>query len=174
MFRTVCKVLICGLHSFIAKSLDELASAALREGGIAETLSVLRAAADYDATPPSAARERDVLRQIVRDEARHAALAWRTVAWACATRGRELVAALRRVVDDEATSTTGDDERDAFDQLVRPLAAQLIAVDAWARVSVAAEARDAAAASLFDAATSSASASLRRIAIKAVLTSLTD
>eukprot|EP01108_Squamamoeba_japonica_P004384 TRINITY_DN3466_c0_g1_i3.p3 TRINITY_DN3466_c0_g1~~TRINITY_DN3466_c0_g1_i3.p3 ORF type:complete len:289 (+),score=128.99 TRINITY_DN3466_c0_g1_i3:1051-1917(+) len=74
------------------QSLRQLALAALDEGGIAETLSVLRAAADYDrlvaaggaASTALAQLERDTLLGIVRDETRHAALAWRTVAWASA------------------------------------------------------------------------------------------
>ena len=73
------------------QSLRELALAALEEGGIAETLSVLRAADQYDrliATGEAQSAldqlERDTLLGIVRDETRHAALAWRTVAWASA------------------------------------------------------------------------------------------
>jgi hypothetical protein len=75
-------------------SLSELAVATVEEGCINETLAALRAAIDLDAV--SEPLERAALERIVADEARHAELAWRTVAWALEAGGapvREAVAA---------------------------------------------------------------------------------
>lgn len=61
--------------------------AALMEGGIAETLSVLESARQLDDDVDRnelTLNERAGLLTIVSDELRHAALAWRTVAWASA------------------------------------------------------------------------------------------
>ncbi len=64
----------------LADDLAAFAEATAREGCVAETLSALQMAAARDrATDPA---ERAALAVIARDEARHAALAWRTVRWA--------------------------------------------------------------------------------------------
>jgi hypothetical protein len=61
---------------------EEIVYAAAREGCVGETLSALVAQAACDvATEPSV---RAALQEIVADELRHAELAWRFVAWACA------------------------------------------------------------------------------------------
>ncbi len=63
----------------LADDLAAFAAATAREGCVAETLSALQMAAARDrATDPA---ERAALAVIARDEARHAALAWRTVRW---------------------------------------------------------------------------------------------
>jgi hypothetical protein len=78
----------------IAGTLAELAARVVEEGCVEETLSAAAAAAMLSrATDPAV---RSVLEAIVRDENRHAALAWRTARWAVATGGedaREAVAA---------------------------------------------------------------------------------
>ena len=106
------------------QSIDALARAALAEGGIAETLSVLDAAREYDETDD--AQERTVLRMVVADELRHAALAWRTVVWASQVSPNRdtLLANLRRDVAAQAQS-----HRD-FGDVIAPLAARLLSDNA--------------------------------------------
>jgi hypothetical protein len=60
-------------------SLGDIAEALVREGCVGETLAAVDAAARLAlATDPAV---RAALEEIVRDESRHAALAWRTLAW---------------------------------------------------------------------------------------------
>lgn len=78
----------------VQADLVALAVATVREGCVAETLSALQMAEARDRAEDEG--ERAVLAGIARDEARHAALAWRTVAWAVRVGGtpvREAVAA---------------------------------------------------------------------------------
>ncbi len=76
-----------------APTLPEVAAATVREGCIGETLSALLAQEQLAvATDPGA---RHVLEHIFADEARHAALAWRFVAWALGCGGHEV----RRAVE---------------------------------------------------------------------------
>jgi hypothetical protein len=95
-----------------APSLARLAADTFVEGCVEETLGAViaerRLAAERDP------RVRGVLRMRARDEARHAALAWRTVAWAAA-RDPGVLAAL--------PAPAGDDP--AIDGLVRPLLLEL-------------------------------------------------
>jgi hypothetical protein len=63
-----------------ARGLADIAVAALVEGGVGETLAAVRAATAADEEPDPAVRT--VLETIASDETRHAALAWRFVAWA--------------------------------------------------------------------------------------------
>ena len=78
-----------------AVSLVELAVATAREGCIGETLAAVLAAEQLArATDPAV---RAVLRGIVRDESRHAELAWATVRWALAEGGLPVREALREV-----------------------------------------------------------------------------
>lgn len=58
---------------------------AVREGCIGETIAALQAEAAHDAASDPAVRA--VLQRIAADEARHAVLAWRFVAWAIAQGG---------------------------------------------------------------------------------------
>ena len=117
------------LASVMPQSLADLADAALREGGVAETLSVLDMAAQLDAGQVVDADERAVLLAIVRDETRHAALAWRTVTWASRSSGdKQLVARLFATLAQlelDAPSV----HKAAFASLIRPLANGLIAHD---------------------------------------------
>lgn len=69
----------------LASDLAAMASAAVREGCIGETLAALQAAEQLaHATDPAV---RAVLTTIAEDEAAHAELAWRTVVWALAQGG---------------------------------------------------------------------------------------
>jgi hypothetical protein len=80
------------LHRAI--SLAEAAAAAVREGCIGETVAALLAAEQA-----RGARDADVraaLEKIAGDEARHAELAWRFVAWAADRGGSEVRAAVAR------------------------------------------------------------------------------
>jgi hypothetical protein len=110
--------------SLRAQSIGELAEAVLREGCVGETLSVLESARQVDGGADMDAVERTVLHGIVRDELKHSALAWRTLAWASRGAGAER---LQRVVDELEHTYASP----AFDQLVRPLANCLIGNERW-------------------------------------------
>lgn len=77
----------------VARTLVELAVTTAREGAVGETLSALLAAEMLSrATDPAV---RAVLAIIVRDEARHAELAWATLRWAVEVGGDEVRVAVR-------------------------------------------------------------------------------
>ncbi len=78
-------------------TLTHLAVAAAREGCIGETLTTLVAAEALRGTTDPAVRS--VLSRIISDEEQHAALAWRTVAWAIARGGDEVRTAVASVFD---------------------------------------------------------------------------
>jgi hypothetical protein len=63
------------------RALAEIAAAVVREGCVGETIAALLAGAARDAATDPAVRS--ALDEIANDEAAHAALAWRAVAWAC-------------------------------------------------------------------------------------------
>lgn len=75
-----------------ASSLAELATAALSEGCFGETVAAVVASAQRDAARDPAVR--DVLALIADEEARHAELAFRIVAWAIASGGEPVRAAV--------------------------------------------------------------------------------
>jgi hypothetical protein len=78
----------------VAASLWDAALAAFREGCVAETVAALQARASLER-----ARDPEVLRALTRiadDEARHAELAWRFVAWAMQRLGAPFSAELSR------------------------------------------------------------------------------
>jgi hypothetical protein len=115
------------------QSLEELAEATLREGCIAETLSVFDAARRIDEADVTDEEEQSVLIGIVHDETRHAALAWRTVAWATgkssnATLNQRLIALIA------AEHARCHQSCDLFARLIVPLAARLIGSDNWQRI----------------------------------------
>lgn len=64
----------------LRSSLEELVAAVAREGCLGETIAAVVAVAQLGEARDPAVRR--VLRKIARDEARHAELAWRTLAWA--------------------------------------------------------------------------------------------
>jgi len=119
----------------LASSKKDFAEAVLREGCVGETLAVLDAAARLVETTDPAARA--VLEAVVEDEGRHAALAWKTLAWLleedAALRGHleEVLATLRPGLggEDGAVATShgllSDRRRqavlrDGFDRVVMP------------------------------------------------------
>jgi hypothetical protein len=78
----------------VAPSLWHAASAAFREGCVSETFAALQAAEACErATDPEVKR---ALQRIAADEASHAELAWRFVAWSVARLGGDFAAELRR------------------------------------------------------------------------------
>ncbi len=108
---------------------DDLAAAlraAVREGCIDETLSAHEAACmAVDTEDPNVA---SVLEQIAADEARHAALAWKFVAWVLEQRP-----ALRSIVVEtfaSAATPRARVRRVGMRELVEPCAAQLLAIHA--------------------------------------------
>jgi hypothetical protein len=116
------------------QSLEKLAEAAFREGCIAETLSVFDAARQVDENDVADDEERNVLIGIVRDEARHSALAWRTVAWATGTaQSAALNKRLKQIAIEESARCVAHN-RDVFERLILPLATKLIGTSDWERV----------------------------------------
>ncbi len=79
----------------VRTELAAIAAATAAEGCIGETLAAALAQAQRDAATDPAVRA--ALTQIAEDEARHAELAWRTVAWALRTGGDDVHAAVRDV-----------------------------------------------------------------------------
>jgi hypothetical protein len=78
----------------VASGLADLAASTVKEGCVGETLAAVVAAEQLArATDPAV---RAALAQIAEDEARHAELAWRTVAWAVREGGGEVRAAVER------------------------------------------------------------------------------
>lgn len=69
----------------VASDLPELAARAVREGCVGETLAALQASEQLSRATDAAVRS--ALATIAEDEARHAELAWRFVAWALQTGG---------------------------------------------------------------------------------------
>lgn len=91
-------------------SLVELAALTAEEGCIGETLGAAVAAEQAErATDP---RAKAILARIARDEARHAELAWRFVAWAVARGGEPVRAAVARAIDRAVTATRANPIRE--------------------------------------------------------------
>lgn len=111
----------------VCTDLAAFAAATAREGCVAETLSALQMAEARDrATDPAV---RAVLDGIARDEARHAALAWRTVRWAIDVGG----AAVRDAVA-EALATPPALPSEDSTGLLPPAVARAVIVRGWAEV----------------------------------------
>ena len=140
----------------MSSDLALVAANAAREGCIGETLAAVQAAEQLgQATDPAV---RAALAIIAEDEARHAELAWRTVAWAVATGGAPVRAAVAQAFASAesvlAGFTAGAPEGDealtahgrlgradltaalrrALDEVVRPAAAALLAIEIPARL----------------------------------------
>ncbi|WP_437730592.1 ferritin-like domain-containing protein [Sorangium sp. So ce1335] len=119
----------------VTSDLPELAARAVREGCIGETLAAVQASAQLEHAADAAVRK--VLATIADDEARHAELAWRFVAWALQTGGD----AVRRAVSaafeaglaapPPAAAAAGDAPAGALAAHGRPDGAVL--ADAWRR-----------------------------------------
>ena len=125
------------IDSLRSQSLAELAEAALREGGVDETVSVLRAAQRLDSDAEQlTAEEQRVLFGIVQDETRHAVLAWRTVAWESRD-NEELTNRLHQVI--EELRERYKSEAELFERLIVPLSKRLIGSDDWRDVVYSAD-----------------------------------
>ena len=105
------------LHGLaLADSLETLAAAAVREGCCGETLAAMVAFAQAEAAQDPTLRQ--ALETIANEEAAHAALAYRVVAWAIRAGGESVRAVARQAAHDELailareTATVGerDDE----------------------------------------------------------------
>jgi hypothetical protein len=82
----------------MGSSLAELAASTVKEGCVGETVAAVVAAEQLArATDPAV---RAALEEIAADEARHAELAWRTVAWAMREGGSEVRDAVERALGD--------------------------------------------------------------------------
>jgi len=106
-----------------------IAYAVAYEGCVGETLGAAEAAEESREAADPVLRE--VLARIAEDEQRHAALAWRTLAWLGATFGPDARVAASRGVDDALRELTGDAasalRRDAARLVIEPCAASLLA-----------------------------------------------
>jgi hypothetical protein len=71
-------------------------------------------------------KEMIVLKEIVNDELRHSALAWRTVVWTISI-DSSLKSILLSIIDEYQTTTVEDEN--AFNQLIKPLTERLFADD---------------------------------------------
>ena len=78
----------------LGTDLSAIAASAVKEGCVGETLAAVQAAEQLDAATDPAVRA--ALEMIVDDEARHAELAWRFVAWAVRTGGEPVRRAVER------------------------------------------------------------------------------
>ncbi len=91
----------------VTSDLASLAARVTREGCVGETIAAVLAAEQRSRAADPAVRV--VLAILAADEARHAELAWRTVAWAMRTGGAPVRAAVAAVL-----SRLDDDDRDPF------------------------------------------------------------
>jgi hypothetical protein len=114
----------------LAADLVSLAVATAREGCVAETISALQVA---EASPADDA-ERAVLAVLARDEARHAAFAWRVLRWAIDAGGEPVRAAVAEVFarppsfgEDGPLTSRAVAER-GWREVIRPTADALLAV----------------------------------------------
>ncbi|MFT3767751.1 MAG: ferritin-like domain-containing protein [Minicystis sp.] len=105
--------------------LAQLAADTARDGCIEETISTIEAAEALAGAVDPAVRA--ALERIVEDEARHAELAWRTVAWAIRTGGPEVAAAVAEVLADARRTARDARAQRAFAEVVLPAARALLA-----------------------------------------------
>jgi hypothetical protein len=117
----------------IGASLAELAASTVIEGCVGETVAAVLAAEQLArATDPAV---RAALAQIAADEARHAELAWKTVAWAVRTGGIDVRAAVERALADVLSRTFAGGDAGSAGSAVMEAHGRL---DAAAAASVAA------------------------------------
>jgi hypothetical protein len=102
-----------GANIAVVPDLATLAARAAREGAIGETLAAATAAEQLAGATDPAVRE--ALAAIAEDEARHAELAWRTLAWAIRAGGAQVRAAVAAVFAELAHSAP-EIERDPGDE----------------------------------------------------------
>jgi hypothetical protein len=84
----------------LAPDLASLAAAAVKEGCVGETLAALVASAQHDVATDVAVRS--ALETVRADEARHAELAWKLVAWALRAGGEDVRAAVASAFEEAA------------------------------------------------------------------------
>ena len=116
------------------RTLSEIAVATFLEGCVGETIAALAATrALAGCRTPGVTR---VLGRIVRDETRHAELAWRTIAWAIATGGPEVRSALMSAATTARLEPEHEHEHEHVRALGRlsPLAQSQAAHDAWTQI----------------------------------------
>lgn len=89
----------------IDTALGGLAARTFLEGCVGETLAAVQAAEQLAVAEDPAVRA--VLQTIAEDEARHAELAWRTVAWALKSGGDEVRSALREALGQVSVGASG-------------------------------------------------------------------
>jgi hypothetical protein len=106
----------------IRADLVGLAVATAREGCVAETLSALQMAVARDQAEGA---ERVALVEIAADEARHAALAWRTVRWALSVGGEPVRSAVLRVFE-EPPETLGEGMERGWNEVILPAARAML------------------------------------------------
>ncbi len=130
----------------VSADLPAIAARAVREGCIGETLAAVQAAEQLARAEDPAVRA--ALARIAEDESRHAALAWRTVAWALRQGGAPVRAAVEEAFAAPLALPAGDADADdavlaahgrldapalraavarAMGEIVRPCAAALLA-----------------------------------------------
>ncbi|NUO50127.1 MAG: ferritin-like domain-containing protein [Polyangiaceae bacterium] len=88
----------------VASDLATVAASAVKEGCVGETLAAVQAAVQLDGAEDSVLRK--ALEEITRDEARHAELAWRFVAWAVRTGGAPVIRAVEAAFEEALAPAT--------------------------------------------------------------------
>jgi hypothetical protein len=112
----------------------ELARNTFLEGCVGETIAAL--AAERAATRATDPQTKQILTTIAQDEARHAALAWRTVRWAIDQGGDEVRESLReawRRWSPPPSPTTAEPDQAAWGRLSAAEHRQA-SLDAWAEI----------------------------------------
>jgi hypothetical protein len=105
-----------GVDNLAANDLSTLTIDTMRRGAIAHTLSTLKAAHNaQQAINDDRVAIAQLYRSIAIDDARHAALAWRTLAWAVA-QDSQLIDQLQAIVDEQITIASNNDQ-DKLQQL---------------------------------------------------------
>jgi hypothetical protein len=101
-------------HVRVCSDLESIAARAAAEGCVGETVAAVQAEEQaVRATVPVVQR---VLARIAADEARHAELAWRIVAWAVRAGGAPVRAAVARVFDAMPTEASAAPRAGALDE----------------------------------------------------------
>jgi hypothetical protein len=105
----------------VAATLAEIAASAVEEGCVGETVAAMAASEQLSrATDPAV---RAALAGIAEDEARHAELAWQTVAWAVRTGGPDVRAAVAAAFSRAAVAARRASEDRAMDTMAPALSA---------------------------------------------------
>jgi len=118
-----------GIDNLKSQDLESLTMAALREGAIGETFSTLQAAVQAEKALSSGQPKTAALwRAIATDESRHAALAWRTLAWAI-SKDASLLVPLNAAIEEQKQITDNNHNplySRFVEKLLIPLAEQVL------------------------------------------------